>query len=125
MILGFKTEINGKPTQFVEKILKHLGDEAIDAYLTEIVDPFIRPFIHVSIVDAIPKKLTIRDDPNNRWQAGRKIHFATGVRTKNYHCFAMGECQSTSELFIHFYDDYSVSMKIDGIRAVTLLQKSK
>lgn len=29
---------------------------------------------------------TIREDKKNRWEAGKKIHFATGVRTKNYKC---------------------------------------
>lgn len=35
---------------------------------------------------------TIREDPHRRWRPGRKIHFATGVRTKNYHCFKNGTC---------------------------------
>lgn len=35
---------------------------------------------------------TIRADPSRRWQVGRKIHFATGVRTSNYHQFKEGTC---------------------------------
>ena len=35
---------------------------------------------------------TIRLDANNRWTVGRLIHFATGVRTKEYNCFKKGTC---------------------------------
>ena len=35
---------------------------------------------------------TIREDKMNRWQKGVKIHFATGVRTKNYAQFMEGVC---------------------------------
>lgn len=38
------------------------------------------------------KKHTIRQDSKNRWQVGKKIHFATGLRTKNYNQFAEGIC---------------------------------
>lgn len=35
---------------------------------------------------------TLREDASNRWKAGRKMHMATGVRTKNYHCFKRDLC---------------------------------
>lgn len=35
---------------------------------------------------------TIREDKKNRWQYGRSIQMATGVRTKNYKCFAQRVC---------------------------------
>ena len=61
MILGFKTKFPwGKPTHFPEKILAGIK-------------------IH-----------TMRFDNNARWEEGRKIQFATGFRTKNYHQFASG-----------------------------------
>jgi len=37
---------------------------------------------------------TIREDKNDRWKPGNIIHFATGVRTKNYNQFAKGTCKS-------------------------------
>lgn len=37
----------------------------------------------------------------NRWKAGTKIHFATGVRTKNYNQFNSGECVSTQTIIIN------------------------
>lgn len=44
---------------------------------------------------------TIRDNPE-RWTIGKKIHFATGVRTKNYNCFMMGECIGLQSIKIKF-----------------------
>lgn len=43
---------------------------------------------------------SIRPDPGNRWKPGMKIHFATGVRTKNYEQFMAGECKSVQGIFI-------------------------
>ncbi|MCD8178073.1 MAG: hypothetical protein LUE98_11875 [Tannerellaceae bacterium] len=43
---------------------------------------------------------TIREDKTGRWQAGKKIHYATGVRTKNYQCFKEGICTGTQEINI-------------------------
>ncbi len=45
---------------------------------------------------------TIRLDPTNRWKAGKKIHFATGVRTKHYHQFMSGECKSVQKIKIRW-----------------------
>ena len=70
MTLGFKTQFKGKPTGFVEKIL------------------------------AGEKVTTIRPDQHNRWKVGNKIHFATGVRTKNHKQFAGGECTDVQEIKI-------------------------
>lgn len=38
------------------------------------------------------KKHTIREDKNNLWRVGMKIHMATGVRTKNLHKFREETC---------------------------------
>lgn len=43
---------------------------------------------------------TIREDKSNRWKPGMKIHFATGVRTKNYKCFKTGVCTSVQSVRI-------------------------
>lgn len=43
---------------------------------------------------------TIREDKHNRWKAGKIIHFATGVRTKNYNCFKEGVCVSVQTIEI-------------------------
>lgn len=43
---------------------------------------------------------TIRFDNKNRWKVGNKIHFATGVRTKKYRQFKLGECMSIQKILI-------------------------
>lgn len=43
---------------------------------------------------------TIRWDGKDRWKAGRKIHFAHGVRTNNYNCFKEGICKGTQKIEI-------------------------
>lgn len=45
---------------------------------------------------------TIRRDENNRWRAGNKIQFATGVRTKNYSKFKDGVCLATQKIAIKY-----------------------
>lgn len=76
MVLGFKTEINGKLTLFVGKIKRSFG----------------------SLLDLQPKLHTIRK--GNRWKAGMTIHFATGVRTKFYNCFHVAKCVSVQGIEI-------------------------
>lgn len=43
---------------------------------------------------------TIRRDPERRWQKGVKIHFATGVRTKDYNQFHEGVCRFNQAIHI-------------------------
>jgi len=101
MILSFKTEINGVKTFFKERILCHLGGLILSDYVESYSGLEYEKICYKALIESLsPKKLTIRDDPHNRWKAGRKIHFATGVRTKLYDCFAMGECKKVER--IHF-----------------------
>lgn len=56
------------------------------------------------------KKLhTIRADVSGRWMVGKKIHFATGVRTSKYHQFYAGICTGIQDIKIEnkliFIDD--------------------
>lgn len=50
-----------------------------------------KPQFENKILDGV-KIHTIREDKNNRWEVGRKIHFATGVRTSKYNQFKEGIC---------------------------------
>ena len=64
------------------------------------------------------KKHTIREDKNDRWKPGMKIHFATGVRTRLYHQFKEGVCVSIQKIKI-LWDNLPpngevVSISIDG-----------
>ena len=65
---------------------------------------------------------TIRADKTNRWQAGKKIHFATGVRTKNYHCFKEGVCTTVQKIEIEIVSDYlhETIVKIDDRKLTEL-----
>ena len=47
---------------------------------------------------------TIREDLHGRWKPGRKIHIATGVRTKKYNCFKESECISVQSIHINYYN---------------------
>lgn len=53
------------------------------------------------------KKHSIRADPHKRWKAGRTIHMATGVRTKNYNCFLVNKCVSTQTIRIKRHVSHS------------------
>lgn len=55
---------------------------------------FIEPILKGSKIH------TIRRDENKRWQKGKKIHFATGVRTKNYNQFKEGVCKFNQAIII-------------------------
>ena len=47
---------------------------------------------------------TIREDKHNRWKPGMTIHFAKGVRTKNYKQFHQGQCVSVQSIKIKYTD---------------------
>lgn len=49
------------------------------------------------------KKHTIREDKFDRWRPGKSIHFATGVRTKNYKQFKKGICKSVQWIKINYW----------------------
>ncbi len=53
----------------------------------------------------------------NRWNPGNIIHFATGVRTKFYHQFTLGQCINTQEIEIKYEKKLECpAIYIDGKR---------
>lgn len=85
MILGFSTEIKGKPTYFVEKI--HTGIRIENKVgLSEVNVPSNYNFVVKS--KCKPKIHTIREDKNNRWEENIKIDFFINVRKKDMFRFA-------------------------------------
>lgn len=83
MILGFKTQIDGEPTHFVQKIL---------ACKLEEYKKVFKPKLH-----------SIRKV--KRWKPGNSIQMATGVRTKKYFQFNGGGigldvCKSVQDIRI-------------------------
>lgn len=97
MILGFSTQLKGKPTYFVEKIWEGLLRDVIPVdlayvdrleshekrfgkrwdYLPEEMERMTNPKIH-----------TIREDIKDRWKAGTKIDFFINCRQKDMFRFA-------------------------------------
>lgn len=43
---------------------------------------------------------TFREDPSDRWHAGRTIHHCTGNQTKNYNCFLQNTCTGVQSITI-------------------------
>ena len=85
MILPFSTQLNGKPTYFVEKI--HSG-----LLQNDLMNGFDLGYNYNFNLDMLvacePKIHTIREDKNNRWKVGTEIHFYINTRQKNMFQFA-------------------------------------
>ncbi|MBE7411382.1 MAG: hypothetical protein HS129_04840 [Leptospiraceae bacterium] len=73
---------------------------------------FIRPILDGTKIH------TIREDVHNRWHVGNKIHFATGVRTKNYKQFLEKFCTGTQTIKIK-HGEFSFSVFIDNKKLFT------
>lgn len=85
MTLGFSTKFpDGSPTEFVQKIINAI---------------WIKHGLPLGS-NLPPKAHTIRDDPHNRWKPGRRIHFATGVRSGNRDDFAQDVCTEVQQIII-------------------------
>ncbi len=96
MILPFSTQINGKPTYFVEKIWKSLFPFMIpiEEWFPLIKECEKRQLIPKGscagecLKDVKPKFHTIRDDANDRWHKDVMIDFYINCRQKNMFQFA-------------------------------------
>lgn len=95
MILGFKTQINGKPTYFVSKIW--IGIESKFSQFNEKGNRlfnFPKEYIQCGQKGLLtfqrpkPKLHTIREDKTDRWKPGMMIDFFINVRTKDMFRFA-------------------------------------
>ena len=80
----------------------------------------------VSPIQLGTKIHTIREDKPDRWQAGKVIHMATGIRSQNYNCFATANCISTQQIVIK-YHGLQWTVHVDGrqlsVAEMTLLAK--
>ena len=97
MILPFSIQLNGKPTYFVEKILKGLAENNLITHeewsyrmcpAPVVKYPTAYGFIFDMTIDLKPKIHTIREDKNDRWKRGTKIDFFINCRQKNMFRFA-------------------------------------
>lgn len=97
MILPFSTQLNGKPTYFIDKIwiglcLKHIiNARELEEYFTDYRYKFGKSFDQIErpLSDNYFGKLhTIREDKTDRWKRGVMIDFYINNRSKNAFCFA-------------------------------------
>lgn len=108
MILGFRTQIDGKQTCFPEKIITGLFENGLISRekAIELLEPqtisimpseyqsneVLRAVIYQIIFDKFhnhrPKIHTIREDKTNRWHKDRIIDFFINVRQENMFRFA-------------------------------------
>lgn len=127
MILPFSTQLNGKPTHFVEKIwkgLKQLSEaenKEISAHLT--YEETIKPYVmdDEAYPKVQPKLHTIRADVKGRWQPGKLIHFVINNRQPNYYQFApVLPCVSVQAIDIRYMPEgvnlKSFKVYVDGKR---------
>jgi hypothetical protein len=100
MILPFSTQINGKETLFVEKILKCLLTEYEKTDRADLIGTINCVYdyerflnnekinVWQNLGNSKPKLHTLRDDINDRWHKGIIIDFFINVRQKNMFRFA-------------------------------------
>lgn len=113
MILPFSTQLNGKPSYFVQKIWASLKDK----YL-------LKQFVDLTPLNALatfeiskglkPKFHTIREDKKNRWRPGTTIDFFINARQKNMFRFAPRvPVVSTQEVFMTYAHNDIIEITID------------
>ncbi|GIJ97465.1 hypothetical protein CAPN001_20340 [Capnocytophaga stomatis] len=107
MILSFQTKINGKPNNFVEKIIAGLyRNEIIDdkAGKSLVKDYFTflkRPLPEMFFYQGKPKIHTIVVDKPNLWKAGKRISFFIHYGEKKEFWFApIVPVIATQEIFM-------------------------
>lgn len=99
MLLGFKEQYEGAPTNFVQKILAGLPKNAHMKTGRDFKDFQTDYWKGIHDYRDRPKIHTIRHvtDPK-RWPSGRSIQYAIGVRTKHCRVFAEGTCAGTQDI---------------------------
>lgn len=116
MILGFSTQINDKPTYFVEKI--HKGFRLKELIMKAGIDPQIHypPNYNFVAKDNLHHKLhTIREDKNDRWNAGMKIDFFINCRQKDMFRFApVLPVMSVQSVYMSYAYNDIIEISING-----------
>lgn len=117
MILPFITQLNGKPTYFVEKI--HKGFRLMELNMKAGIDPRIHypPDYNYVAKDKLTHKIhTIREDKKERWKPGTKIDFFINCRQKDMFRFApVLHVVSVQKVEVKWFGKSLVKVYIDGI----------
>ena len=130
MILPFSTQLNGKPTYFIEKIITGLAfkklisfDEANERIQDTLIQKYnkqgelVNFFIKLDRTRILsPKIHTIREDKTDRWKPGTKIDFFINCRQPNMFRFApVLPVVSVQKIEIKFFEYLNdVEIRIDG-----------
>lgn len=89
MILPFSTQLNGKPTYFVEKVWEAILTKGIQCNAVELAQIGSKALTKEYVIGTNKPKLhTIREDKNDRWKAGTKIDFFINCRQPTMFRFA-------------------------------------
>jgi hypothetical protein len=128
MILPFSTQLNGKPTYFVERIHKCFSLKEI--YMIAGLDPSVhypKDYNFVAKDKLSPKLHTIREDKNDRWKAGTKIDFFINCRQPNMFRFApVLPVVSVQKIEIVYYSTRETIIKdLPSKRAVIIDDKKR
>jgi hypothetical protein len=110
MILPFSTQLNGKPTYFVEKIWNGLLSNGL-ASLMEMPD-----FINWNDCKGKGEKIhTFRKDEKSRWKTGMLIHFIINNRSKDMKRFApILNMKGKQRIFMTYAFNDIIQISVDG-----------
>lgn len=116
MILGFKTQINGKPSNFVERIWEGFLRLGIKCSVNEFIEIGKKALPEKYLVTTFsPKIHTIREDKKNRWKAGMMIDFFINVRTEDMFRFAPRvPVTSIQKITMSYSWNYIINIWING-----------
>lgn len=119
MILPFSTQLNGKPTYFIEKIWEGLlrtvfkDDEKYIDYLKAYEEQFGKHWDFLPEEQermTNPKIHTIREDKKERWKPGTKIDFFINCRQKDMFRFApVLEVASVQKVQIMWFNTFGTN----------------
>ena len=125
MILPFSTQLNGKPTYFVEKIQAGLVQEQRFKEFN-ILDFEPENFDFDYFLNCIPKIHTIREDKNDRWKAGTKIDFFINCRQPSMFRFApVLPVVSVQEVLMTYYHSDIIQISVDGRELFSYIERTE
>lgn len=136
MILPFSTQLNGKPTYFVEKILRGILNEHSHKGLglAECIYQSGEALKYQNVDDIFtlienkvkPKLHTIREDKNDRWKAGTKIDFFINCRQPTMFRFApVLPVVHVQELLMTYYHSDIIQISVDGRELFSYIERAE
>jgi hypothetical protein len=133
MTLSYRTQINGSPTQFPEKIIKGLSlsgkikeSEALDLYFKYLKQSEFCSCPDCATYEEIkPKYHTIREDNSGRWHDHQVIHSVVGNRTKHRYQFTPTmPVVSVQKIFMTYAWNEVIEISVDD-RELTAIERNE